>query len=200
MSKHFFNKLQNKPKCIKCNRNISGTAGEALAPVWECFIQLQIRRTFWDRVIMIENLKCSYILGQVLHMNNIFGTGYSITGRHYITINGEIIAQSVSQVTTNPILKTTGKVTLPPMSISVVEIKLPMVPDTNNLYELNFDMFQLPEGVIPLNVLHRVDHKTPKTLNIPIESTNNTTCSLTKNSPIATLALVGRCEDIQKVS
>ena len=48
------------------------------------------------------------------------------------------------------------------MSVSIVEIKTTMVPYTNNLYELNFDMFQLPEGVIPLDILHRMDHKTPK--------------------------------------
>ena len=53
-------------------------------------------------------------------------------------------------------------------------------------------MFQLPEGVIPLDVLHRIDHKTPKTLNIPIMNVNNTTCSLAKNSPITTLIRVGR--------
>ena len=111
-----------------------------------------------------------------------------------------MIAQSISQATTNPILKTKGKVTLPPMSVSIVEIKMPIVPNTDNLYELNFDMFHLPEGVIPLDVLHRMDHKTPKTLTIPIMNTNNTTCSLTKNSPIATLMLVGRCEEFQEVS
>ena len=79
-------------------------------------------------------------------MNNRFGTGYSSTGRHYITTNGEMIAQSISQATTNPILKTKGKVTLPPMSVSVLEIKMSVIPNTNNLYELNFDMFQLLEG------------------------------------------------------
>ena len=73
-----------------------------------------------------------------------------------------MIAKSILQATTNPILKTKGKITLPPMSVSVVEIKMPMVPNTNNLYQLNFDMFQLPEGVIPLNALHRMEHKTPK--------------------------------------
>ena len=107
------------------------------------------KTTFHDRVIMIENLKCNYVLGQVLHRNNRFGTGYSITGRHYITSNGEIIAHSISQASTNVILKTKGKVTLPPVAISVVEIRIPTVPATNNLCELNFDMFQLPEGVIP---------------------------------------------------
>ena len=77
------------------------------------------------------------------------------------------------------------------MSISIVEIKTPRVSDTSNLFELNFDMSQLPEGVIPLDVLHGVDHKPSKTLNIPIMNTNNTTFSLTKNSPIATLAPAG---------
>ena len=90
------------------------------------------------------------------------GTGYSITGWHYITINREMIAQSILQAPTEPILKTKGKVTLSPVSVSVVEIKMPMVPNTNNLYELNFDTFQLPEGVITLDVQHRMDHKTPK--------------------------------------
>ena len=73
-----------------------------------------------------------------------------------------MIAQSILQAATNPILKTKGKVTLLPMSVSVMKIKVPMIPNTRNLYELNFDTFQLPEGVIPLDVLHRIDHKTPK--------------------------------------
>ena len=73
-----------------------------------------------------------------------------------------MIAQSVSQATTNPILKTKGKVTLKPMSVSVVEIIMPTVPNTNYLYKLNVDTVQLPDGVIPLDVLHRMEHKTPK--------------------------------------
>ena len=77
-------------------------------------MQLQIdRKMFWDRVIIIENLKCSYILGQVLHRTNRFSTSYSTTGRHYITINGEMIAQAISQTIIDPIIKTTGKITLP---------------------------------------------------------------------------------------
>ena len=95
-----------------------------------------------------------------------------------------MIAQSIWQATTNPILKTKGKVTLPPMAISVVEIKTPMVPDTNSLYEVNFDTFKLPEGVFPLDILHGMDHKTPKALNILILNNNNSTCSFTKITKI----------------
>ena len=58
----------------------SGAGGEALIPVGECTIQLQIgRKTFRHRVIVIKNLKCNYILGQVLHQANRFGTSYSTT-------------------------------------------------------------------------------------------------------------------------
>ena len=42
MSNNFFDKLQYKPKLIRCNRSISGVGGEALVPIGECFIQLQI--------------------------------------------------------------------------------------------------------------------------------------------------------------
>ena len=55
------------------------------------------KKTFRDRVIIIENLMRNFILGQVLHRTNSFGTGYSTAGRHYITLNGEMLAQSTSQ-------------------------------------------------------------------------------------------------------
>ena len=135
-----------------------------------------------------------------MHRTNRFGTGYWTTGRHYITINSEMIAQAISQSTNGPILKTKGKVTLPPTSISTVGIKTPTVHNTSNLYELNFDTFQLPKGIILLNVLHRIHHKTLQHLNIPALNTNNSFCSIPKNSPIATLALAGKCKEVQEVS
>ena len=85
------------------------------------------------------------------------------------------------------------------MPISVVGVKMPEVPDVNDLYELSFYTFQLPDVVIPLDVLHRIDHKTLKNLTIPILNTNNTTCSLTKYSTIATLVLAGKCGQFQEI-
>ena len=125
--------------------------------------------------------------------------GYLTTGSHYITINGEMIANAILQTANSPILKTKGKITLPPMSISIVGIKTPTLQNTYNLYELNFDIFQLPEGVIPLDVLHRINHKTPQSLNVPIFNTYNSFCSITKNSPIATPALTGKFKEVQEV-
>ena len=106
MAKHFYNKLQNKPKLAKCSRSILNASGKVLIPIGECFVQLQIgKNIFRDRVIVIQSLKYKYILGQVLHRAYRFSTGYSTTGRHYITINSEMITQTILQVTNNPILK-----------------------------------------------------------------------------------------------
>ena len=69
MPYQFFKKLDNKLKLIPCNRSISGAGRGTLTPVGECFVQVQIgNKIFRDRVIIIENLKRSYILGQVLHI------------------------------------------------------------------------------------------------------------------------------------
>ena len=136
----------------------------------------------------------------MLYRSNRFVTGYLITGRHYTTINGKMIAQAILQSTNSPKLKNKDKITVPLMSISIVEIKMPTLQNTTNLYELNLDTFQLPKGVIPLDVLHRIDHKTLQNLSIPILNTNNSFCSIPKNSPIATLAPAGKCEEVQEVS
>ena len=110
MSLWFFNKLDNKPELLPCIRSIWGAGGGILIPVWECFISVQIgNKMSRDQIIVIENLKRDYILGQVLHRENKFGTGYSTNGRHYITLNGELLPQSCLQITTNPVLKT-GKI------------------------------------------------------------------------------------------
>ena len=78
MSKCFLNTFENKPKLIKCNRNISGAGGKPLVPLGECFFYLQIgKQTFHVRVMVIENQMQNYILGQVLQRTNRFGTGYS---------------------------------------------------------------------------------------------------------------------------
>ena len=61
-----------------------------------------------------------------------------------------------------------------PSSISVIDVMTPEIPEPNNIYELDFNTFQLPERVIPLDMMHCMDHKTPQTLKIPILNTNNT--------------------------
>ena len=108
-----------------------------------------------------------------------------------------MLAQSCSQITTNPILKTKGKIKLLPSSISVIEIRTSEIPGSNNIYEVEFNTFQLPEGIIPLDIMHHVDHKMPRALKVPI--LNTTISSLAKNSPIVTLVPTGKCKQVQEI-
>ena len=44
-------------------------------------------------------------------------------GKHYITLNGQDIVHSVLQALDHPIIKTKGRVTLAPVSVSIIEVK-----------------------------------------------------------------------------
>ena len=72
-------------------------------------------------------------------------------------------------------------------------------PDPNNIYELDFNTFQLPKGVIPLDVMYHMDHRMPQTLKNPILNTYNTFSNSGKNSPVATLVPAGKCKQVQEV-
>ena len=89
-----------------------------------------------------------------------------------------MIVQSCSQLTTNSILKTKGQIKLLPSSISVTEVKTQEIPDPRNIYKLNCSTFQLYKGVIPLDVIHHMDHKTQQTIKITIFNINNIITSL----------------------
>ena len=86
-----------------------------------------------------------YILGQVLHRSYQFSTSYSTTGKHYITINGQVITQSISQCLDYPIVKRKHRITLPPATVSIIEVKTPKLTNTTNLYKMNAVTAQLPE-------------------------------------------------------
>ena len=84
--------------------------------------------------MVIKNLRHKYIFGKVLHRSYWFGTSYSTTGKHYIAINRQVIAQSVSQPLDYLIIKMKGRVPLPPVSVSIIEVKIPKLTNTTNLY------------------------------------------------------------------
>ena len=128
---------------------------------------------FRDRVMVIEDLMRDYILGQVLHRDNRFGMGYSTNDRHYITLRGEMLVQSCPQLTSNPILKLKVKSNYYHLSFQLQRSECMRFPDSNNIYELKFSTFQLPEGVATLDVMHCVNHKTPRMLKVPILNTNS---------------------------
>ena len=59
-------------------------------------------------------------------------------------------------------------------------------------------MFQLPEEIIPLDVLHQIDHKTPQSLKTPVLNTKKHKLQFSQ-SPIATLIPAGKCKQVWEI-
>ena len=75
-------------------------------------------------------------------------------------MKGQMVAQSINTPTMELIIKTKGKIKLNPHTISIISIKTPPDIDINHVYELNHT-FPLPSSVIPIDVIHKLDHKIP---------------------------------------
>ena len=126
ISTKFFNSLIHKPKITACRRILGTADGEALILKGECFLQIKIgKQIFRDRVIIVENLSHNYIIGTAMIRSYHIATGFSITGRHFLSVNGQMLAQSIPTPTMEAIIKNKGKIKLSPHSVTVISIKTP---------------------------------------------------------------------------
>ena len=97
------------------------------------------------------------------------------------------------------LLKTKGNMILKPNSISVIELKNPKMLDTIILYGVN-SKFQLQKGIMPLDVLHRVDHKIPREMNIQILNTSSNSMPINKITVIGTLTPATKVANIDSIN
>ena len=67
---------------------------------------------------------------------------------------------------------TKGQYTLQSRSIIWISVKTPRNLDINSLFKISLDR-QLPNGFIPLDVLHSIKNKQPQELTIPLLNTVN---------------------------
>ena len=66
-------------------------------------------------------------------------------------------------------------------SIMWISVKMPRNIQVNNLLEVTLDR-ELPKGLIPLDVLHNIEHKQPQEMLIPFLSVINLVVKLPKNT------------------
>ena len=79
--------------------------------------------------------------------------------------------------------------------MTVISIKTPPNTSVNQVYETSHQ-FPLPSGMIPVDVMHKIDDKVPQELNIPIVNTNNNIASITKNTVLVSLRPAEEANDI----
>ena len=88
-----------------------------------------------DGAIIIKNLYRDYIIGvPIQHVNKML-TGFSMSGRQFISLNGEMIVQSVSSITTQPIIKCKSRTCLLVYAVTIISVKTPPNLDPQKLYE-----------------------------------------------------------------
>ena len=121
--------------------------------------------------------------------------GFSIKGRHFLSVNGQMIAQSIPTSIIEGIIKNKGKIKLSPHSVTIVSIKTPPNISAKQIYEMNH-RFPPPSGIIPIDVVHRFDNKLPCELKVPILNTNNNIANLTKNMALVSLRLAEKVDTI----
>ena len=111
ISTRLFDNLKHKPKVLQCSRTLRGAGGEALVPKGECFLQIKIcKQMFRERLVIINNLNCDCIIGTVIQRSYWVATGFSITGRHFLSVNGQMVVQCILSPMIEPIIKTKGKI------------------------------------------------------------------------------------------
>ena len=106
ISTKYLDSLNHKPKMITCRRTLRPAGGKALIPKGECFLQVEIgKQTFSNRVIIVQNLSHNYIIGTAMQRSYHTATGFSITGRHFLPVNGQMLVQSIPTPMIEAIIK-----------------------------------------------------------------------------------------------
>ena len=131
----FFSSIVNKAKVFKCNRKIRNVGGDTLVPIGECYVDLKIgNMVLKDRVIIIKNLNRDYIIGVPIQHANKMLTGFSTLGRHFISLNGKMIVQSMSSIPTQPIIKCKSRICLKAYAVIIISLRTPPNWDPHKLY------------------------------------------------------------------
>ena len=75
---------------------------------------------------------------------------------------------------------------------------MPRNIQVNSLLEITLDR-ELPKGLIPLDVLHNIQHKQPQEMLIPLLNIINSVVKLLKNTILGSIAKVDNAENVQNI-
>ena len=151
--------------------------GNSLGPIGEVHLKFQVGR-FYDIFVI---LTCNKTLFLVYHGN--VTTELAAHGIERVSISlplkNKFLALSINPQLPKQLVKTKGQCRLQGRLITWISIKMPRNIEVNNLLEVHLDR-QLPKGVIPLDVLHNIEHKQPQEMLIPLLNVMNSVVKLPK--------------------
>ena len=83
-------------------------------------------------------------------------------------------------------------------SITWISVKTPRNIQVHILFKINVDR-QLPKGLIPLDVLHNIEHKQPQEMQIALLNVINSVVKLPKNTILGSITKMDNAENVQNI-
>ena len=162
ISLKFYSSMKQQVKLLPTNKTVVSADGNSLGPIGEVHIKFKLGKVeFNDIFVILNNLQQDIILSLPWQCNYRIGCTWNREGKHFLTIKNKFLALSITPQSPKQLVKTKGQCTLHGRSITWISVKTPRNVQVNSLFEINLDR-QLPKGLIPLDVLHNIQHKQPK--------------------------------------
>ena len=117
-------------------------------------------------------------------------------GKHFLTIKNKFLALCITLQLPKQLVKSRGQCTLQGISITWISIKTPRNIQVNSVFEINLDR-ELPKGLIPLDVLHNIEHKQLLEMLILLLNIMNSVMKLPKNTILGSITKVNSTENVQ---
>ena len=193
----FYSSIQQKIKLLPTHRKVVSADGDSLGPVSEVHLKFKVGKIdFNDMFVILNNLQRDIILGLPWQHNYRIGCTWNREGKHFLTIKNKFLALSITPQLPKQLVKSKGQYTLQGRSITWISIKTPRNIQVNSVFEINLDR-QLPKGLITLDVLHKIEHKQPQEMLIPLLNVMNSVVKLPKNTILGSITKVHNAENVQ---
>ena len=190
ISHEFFSPIQQWFKPLPTNKKVVSTDGNSLGPIGEVHIKFKVGKIEFDDIfIILDNLQQDVILRLPWRCNYKIGCSWSREGKHFLTIKNKILALSIGSQVQKQIAITKGQCTIPGRSITWICLKSPRSIKANILLEITSNR-QLPNGLIPLDIIHNVHHKQLQEILILILNTSTYVVKLPKNTILGSITEV----------
>ena len=182
---------------LPTNRKVVSADGNSLGPISEVHLKFKVGKIeFNDVIVILNNLQRDIILGLPWQHNYRIGCTWNREGKYFLTIKNKFLVLSLTLQSPDQLVKTMGQCTLQGRSITWISVKTPRNIQVNNLLKINLDR-QLPKGLIPLDVLHNIEHKQPQEMLIPSLNVMNLVVKLPKNNILGSITKVDNVENVQ---
>ena len=163
---------------------VTSANGDNLGPIGQFDLKFRLgNKQFMDRLKILQDLYRNILLGLNWQCNYRIGCRWNVNGYQYITHNNNFLCTNISSSNTEPIFWNSGVFILPLRSILIILVQAPTEWNTWLLFQLDATD-DLPSGIIPFAVDHKIDYKYPKLLQIPLPNTMQNTVHIPRKTVI----------------